>query len=102
MTSGDYCSWCGYPLPTTRHRSLKYRPTKKLFLVIALSLVLLLSGSGFAYTYATTSGTIGATAATGDIASPNATESQPDWDSVMDVFSEDLTCGDVPAGVVCV
>ena len=75
------------------------RNTKKRFyLIIALSLVLVLSGGMYAYTYTTAVRTISIAEATADVVTVNATPSQPDWDSVTDNLSENTTCGDVPAG----
>ena len=56
---------------------------KKSYLTLALVLVLALSGGIYAYTYTTALGTIGIEAPTGDIATVNATATQPDWDSVL-------------------
>lgn len=56
---------------------------KKLYLLVALGLALVLSSGTFAYTYVTSIGTIGVTPPTADIATCNATASQPDWGTVL-------------------
>ena len=71
---------------------------KKFYLIVALGLVLILSGGAFAYTYTTAGGTIGILPPSGDVATSNTTSSQPDWNSVTDNLSENTTCGEVPAG----
>ena len=71
---------------------------KKLYLIAALVLVLVLSGGLYAYTYTTAAGTIGIAAPTGAIATYNETATQPDWDSVTDNLSENTTCGECPTG----
>ncbi len=68
---------------------------KKFYLIIAFLLVLIISGGTYAYTYTTAVGTINIAAPTGDIATSNATATQPDWNSVL---SANTTCGDVPTG----
>ena len=73
------------------------RAKKKFYLITASLLVLILSGGIYAYTYITAVGTINTAAPTGDIASVNATPTQPDWNSVTDNLSENTTCGEVPA-----
>ena len=76
-TTGDHCQWCGYPV--IRHGSRG----KKFFLIMALVLALVLSGGTFAYTYTTTSSTIGAVPAEADIATVEKAANQPDWESVL-------------------
>jgi len=71
---------------------------KKFYLIIALSLVLILSGGLYAYAYTTAVGSISIAEPTGDIATVNATATQPDWDSVTDNLSENTTCGESPTG----
>ena len=56
---------------------------KKFYLVIALVLALVLSGGTFAYTYTTASVIGGLTAAKADLATVNATPTQPNWNSLM-------------------
>ncbi len=68
---------------------------KKFYLIIAFLLVLLISGGAYAYTYTTAVGTINIAAPTGDIATSNATATQPDWNSAL---SANTTCGEVPTG----
>jgi len=71
---------------------------KKFYLIVALALVLIISGGAFAYTYATAVGTIGILPPSGDVATSNTAASQPDWNSVTDNLSENTTCGEVPIG----
>jgi len=71
---------------------------KKLYLIAALVLALVLSGGLYAYAYTTAAGTIGIAEPTGDIATHNETATQPDWDSVTANLSENTTCGEVPTG----
>jgi len=62
-------------------------------------LALTLSGGLYAYTFATAGGTINIAEPTGDVATVNATETQPDWDSILDdLASDNKTCGEVPNG----
>ncbi|MBA7635582.1 hypothetical protein ES703_43186 [subsurface metagenome] len=61
---------------------------KKLYITtIGLVLTLALSGS-YAHTYTSAMGTIGIAEPTGNIASVNATETQPDWDSVLTLITD--------------
>ena len=62
----------------------------KSYLLAALILILIVSGGIYAYTYPTGLGIIGTPAATGDIATVNATASQPDWDSILTTVNEDI------------
>jgi len=71
---------------------------RKLHLLVALGLILVLSGGAFAYTYTTAIGTISVGAPSADVATCNASASQPDWSSVTDNLSENTTCGEVPTG----
>ena len=71
---------------------------RKLYILVALGLVLVISGGAFAYTYATALGTINVGEPSADIATCNTSSSQPDWDTVTDNLSENTTCGEVPAG----
>ena len=66
---------------------------KKSYLFAALALVLALSGGVYAYTYSTGTETIGITDPTGDIATVNATATQPDWDSVVTPVTDTLNFG---------
>ncbi|MFC1932542.1 hypothetical protein ACFLXU_02785 [Chloroflexota bacterium] len=52
-------------------------------IIIALILALIISGGVYAYTYSTASGTMYIAEPTGDIATSNTTETQPDWESVL-------------------
>jgi hypothetical protein len=71
---------------------------KRFYLAVALVLVLVLSGGTFAYTYVTNLATVGIATPTGDVATSNASASQPDWSSITDNLSANTTCGEVPAG----
>jgi len=71
---------------------------RRLYLVIALGLILVLSGGAFAYTYTTAVGTISVGEPSADVATSNTSASQPDWSSVTDNLSENTTCGEVPTG----
>ena len=64
--------------------------TKKFYLLAALGLVLIVSGGIYAYTYTTAMGTIITPAATGDIATVNATATQPYWDTVLTPVTDDI------------
>ena len=55
----------------------------RLKLMVAFILALTLSGGVYAYTFSTASGTINIAEPTGDIATSNATETQPDWESIL-------------------
>ena len=71
---------------------------RKVFLLAALGLVLVLSSGAFAYTYTTAVGTIGVGDPSADVATSNVSSSQPDWSSITDNLSENTTCGEVPTG----
>jgi len=71
---------------------------RKLYLLVALGLILVLSGGAFAYTYATAVGTISVGTPSADVASSNVSSSQPNWSSITDNLSENTTCGEVPTG----
>ncbi len=77
-TTGGHCEWCGYPVASHR----RGKRGKKFYLVMALMMVLMLSGTGYAYTYTTAGGSIGATA-DDDIASWATASGQPDWNSLL-------------------
>ncbi len=64
--------------------------TKKFYLLAALGLVLIISGGIYVYTYTTAIWTIGITAPTGDIATVNATASQPNWNTVLTPVTDDI------------
>ena len=71
---------------------------KKFQLIMALLLALIISGGVYAYAYTTAGGTIGITEPTEEaFATVNTTETQPDWNSVLDdLASDNKTCGEVP------
>jgi archaellum component FlaG (FlaF/FlaG flagellin family) len=56
---------------------------RKLYFIAALMLTAVVTGGTYAYTYATTSITPSVTAAEGDIATINDSETQPDWESIL-------------------
>jgi hypothetical protein len=64
--------------------------TKKLYLLAAIGIVLLISGGVFAYTYTTATGIIGTTAPTGNIVTMNATPTQPAWETVLTPVTDDI------------
>jgi len=71
----------------------------RLHFLLALILVLTVSGGVYGYTFTTASGTIGVVEPTGDVVTCNVTETQPDWGTVLDdLFSEEKTRGEVPTG----
>lgn len=70
---------------------------KKFFLIIAAALILISSGI-YAYTYTTATGTIGTPTPTGDIATVNATSSQPVWSDVLTTANEDIIYRPAGAG----
>ncbi|MFC2025456.1 hypothetical protein ACFLTG_03500 [Chloroflexota bacterium] len=55
----------------------------RFYLIIAYILALTISGGVYAHTYTTTLDMIGIAEPTGDIATSNTTETQPDWESVL-------------------
>ncbi|RLE46909.1 MAG: hypothetical protein DRJ31_09535, partial [Candidatus Methanomethylicota archaeon] len=71
---------------------------RKLYLLAALGLVLILSGGAFAYTYTTAGGTIGIGDPAANVATCNTATSQPSWNSVTANLSANTTCGEVPTG----
>ena len=62
----------------------------KSYLLAALILILIISGGIYAYTYTTATGTIGTPTPAGDLATANATASQPNWNSVLWTVNDDL------------
>ncbi len=52
-------------------------------LMVALVLALTISGGLYAYTFSTATAVIGIAEPTGDIATCNATETQPDWEDIL-------------------
>jgi len=71
---------------------------RKFYLLVALGLVLILSGGAFAYTYTTAVGTVSVGEPSADVATVNTSTGQPGWSSVTDNLSENTTCGEVPIG----
>ena len=63
---------------------------KKFYLLVALSFILIISGGIYAYTYTTAIGTVTTPTPTGDIATVNATESQPTWSDVTTPVNDDV------------
>ena len=73
--------------------------TRKFKLLMALLLALIVSGGVYAYAYTTAGGIIGVAEPTADFATANITETQPDWNSVLDdLASDNKTFGEVPNG----
>ena len=70
---------------------------KKFLLIIAAALIIISSGI-YVYTYTTATGTIGTPTPTGDIATVNATASQPGWNDVLTTANEDIIYRPVGAG----
>lgn len=64
---------------------------KKSYLILALVIILVLSGGIYAYTYTTGIGTIGITDPTGNIVAVNATATQPNWNLVLTPVTETIT-----------
>ncbi|MBA7599058.1 hypothetical protein ES703_06085 [subsurface metagenome] len=73
---------------------------RKFYLLVALGLVLILSGGVFAYTYTTAIGTASVGEPSADVATCNVSTGQPDWSSVTDNLSKQITCGASPQ-VIC-
>jgi hypothetical protein len=74
---------------------------KKFQLVLALLFALIISGGTYAYAFTTAGDTISVAEPTGDIATCIATETQPDWNSVLDdLASDNKTCGEAPSGTL--
>jgi len=63
---------------------------KKFYLLAALVLILIVSGGIYAYTYTTAVDIIATPAATGDIATVNATGTQPNWSSILTPVNNDV------------
>ncbi|MFC1916188.1 hypothetical protein ACFLW4_05805, partial [Chloroflexota bacterium] len=70
----------------------------KKFLLIALASALVVSGGAYAYTWTTGGLIIEVAEPTADMATVNATPTQPDWGSVTDNLTDNTTCGEVPTG----
>jgi hypothetical protein len=71
---------------------------RKFYLLVAISAILIISGGIYVYTYTTATGTIGTAAPTGDIATVNATGTQPDWDDVLTPVNNDVILRPIGAG----
>ncbi|MEE9365257.1 MAG: hypothetical protein V3W44_01090, partial [Dehalococcoidales bacterium] len=71
---------------------------RKFFLLVAISVILIVSGGIYAYTYTTATGTIGTPPATGDIATVNATGTQPDWNDVLTPVNDDVILRPIGTG----
>ncbi len=71
---------------------------KKFYLLVALSFILIISGGIYAYTYTKATGTITTPTPTGDIATVNATESQPTWSDVSTPVNDDVILRPVGVG----
>ncbi|MDP2930871.1 MAG: hypothetical protein Q8O05_00030, partial [Chloroflexota bacterium] len=56
---------------------------RKLYLIVALAVTLVLSGGTYAYTYTTASGSMGVAEPTGNLAATAVAASQPDWNSLL-------------------
>ena len=63
---------------------------KKFYLLVALSFILIVSGGIYAYTYTTAIDTVTTPTPTGDIATVNATGTQPDWSDVSTPVNDDV------------
>jgi len=61
---------------------------KRIYLLIALFFALAISGGIYAYAFTTGGGLLGITEPTGDVATSNATATQPDWNSVLTPISD--------------
>ncbi len=61
----------------------KEKMKRKLYLVAALVLTAVITGGTYAYTYSTTSATMGVTAAEANIATIEEAVSQPDWEDIL-------------------
>ena len=71
----------------------------KKILIIALAAVFLITGSTFAYTYTTATGTINVAEPLGNVVSVNATATQPDWSTILtNLSSSNQTQSEVPTG----
>ena len=72
---------------------------RKLHLIIALGLALLVSSSLYASTYTSAAITIPIELPGNDLVTCNATATQPDWDTILDDLStSNKTAGEVPTG----
>ena len=71
---------------------------KKIYLLLALILILITGGGIYAYTYTTAIGTISTPAPAGDIATVNATDTQPNWSSILTPVNDDIILRPVGPG----
>ncbi len=71
---------------------------RKFYLLVAISVILIVSGGIYAYTYTTATWTIGTPTPTGDIATVNATASQPDWNDVLTPVNNDVILRPIGTG----
>ena len=72
---------------------------RKSYFIVALALAAIICGGTYAYAFTTATATMSVTATTGDIVTVNASETQPDWQSILDdLASENKTMGEVPTG----
>ena len=71
---------------------------RKFYLLVAIAVILIVSGGIYAYTYTTATGTIGTPTPTGDIATVNATASQPDWNDVLTPVNDDVILRPIGTG----
>jgi hypothetical protein len=61
---------------------------KRIYLLVALFLALAISGGIYAYAFTTAGGLIGISEPSGDVATTNATATQPNWNSVLTPISD--------------
>ena len=72
---------------------------RKWYFVAALMLAAVICSGTYAYAFTQATATMSLTPTEGDIVTVNATETQPDWQSVLDdLASENKTRGEVPSG----
>ena len=72
---------------------------RKSYFIVALALAAIICGGTYAYAFTTATATMSVTATAGDIVTVNASETQPDWQSILDdLASENKTAGEVPSG----
>jgi hypothetical protein len=63
---------------------------KKYYFLAVLGVLMIISSGAYVYTYTTSTGQIGITAPTADIATVNATPSQPNWGSILTPVNDDV------------
>jgi hypothetical protein len=71
---------------------------RKFYLLVAIAVILIVSGGIYAYTYTTATGTIGTPTPTGDIATVNATGTQPNWSSILTPVNNDVILRPIGTG----